>query len=43
VVGPLGDAHLHLNPISIVAPGFLRKPFEYQNNVPDHPPGPDAR
>jgi hypothetical protein len=30
VVGAPGDAHLRVNPISAIAPGFLRKPFEYQ-------------
>jgi hypothetical protein len=41
VVGPPGDAHLHVNLMSIAAPGFTRKLFEYQN-VPPQFPNPDT-
>jgi hypothetical protein len=39
VVGPLGAPVLRVNPISAVAPGFIRKFFEYPSaNGPGRPP-----
>jgi hypothetical protein len=32
VVGPTGNATLRVNPIAMMAPGFLRKIFEFRNN-----------
>jgi hypothetical protein len=32
VVGPTGNATLRVNPMSMMAPGFLRKIFEFRNN-----------
>jgi len=34
VVGPTGAPVLHPNPISVVAPGLLRKVFEFPSSVP---------
>ena len=31
VVGPTGNATLRVNPIAMMAPGFLRKIFEFRN------------
>ena len=31
VVGPTGNATLRVNPMSMIAPGFLRKIFEFRN------------
>jgi hypothetical protein len=39
VVGPVGNPVLRVNPMSAVAPGFIRKFFEYPSaNGPERPP-----
>ncbi|MGA2941402.1 MAG: hypothetical protein ABSE50_05150, partial [Xanthobacteraceae bacterium] len=41
VVGPPGKSILRVNPISAVAPGLLRKLFEFPSVSADHFPSPD--
>lgn len=41
VVGPVGNPVLRVNPMSAVAPGFIRKFFEFPSaNGPERPPAP---
>jgi hypothetical protein len=32
IVGPVSNATLRVNPVSMMAPGFLRKIFEFRND-----------
>ena len=43
VIGPPGRSVLQVNPISAVAPGFLRKPFEFQDISPEQMQSPPDR
>ncbi|GGE43839.1 hypothetical protein GCM10007276_21220 [Agaricicola taiwanensis] len=42
VEGPIGNPTLSVNPVSAVAPGFLRKLFEFRNQDPSVRPGGQA-